>query len=242
MQSYTDQRRQDGEIIRGCVEALYAHLQFAKPDLMEPGIADEDRFFEFRIRLHDGDWYLHIGDPSYDQDHRGSIGAGSVSVEDVETDIRAEVVRVLEQARDVEHTDAESLSDWTVDRDSLDRFERSYIESMLWSSTDGEDGSPLDADYGESDLSDDALRRIRLDCSSFQAALDANEWEPEYGNPQFDDDELCAHDFWLTRNGHGAGFWDGDLPEPLASQLTTLAKGYGEQTVYVGDNGEVEIL
>jgi hypothetical protein len=25
--------------------------------------------------------------------------------------------------------------------------------------------------------------------------------------------ERFGHDFWLTRQGHGAGFWDGDWPE-----------------------------
>ena len=31
------------------------------------------------------------------------------------------------------------------------------------------------------------------------------------------DDTMGAHDFWLTRNGHGAGFWDGDWPEEFNS-------------------------
>ena len=33
-------------------------------------------------------------------------------------------------------------------------------------------------------------------------------------------------DFHLTRNGHGAGFWDGGWPEH-GDELTELAKPYG---------------
>ena len=44
---------------------------------------------------------------------------------------------------------------------------------------------------------------------------------------------------WLTRNGHGAGFWDGDWPEPVASRLTKSAKRFGSFDLYVGDDGKV---
>ena len=47
----------------------------------------------------------------------------------------------------------------------------------------------------------------------------------------------AAHDFWLTRNGHGAGFWDGDWPDEIGKQLTALSKEFGEQWLYVGDDG-----
>jgi hypothetical protein len=53
------------------------------------------------------------------------------------------------------------------------------------------------------------------------------------------DDEWtqAGHDFWLTRNGHGAGFWDGDWPEPYASELTRVAKEFGGYSLYLGDYG-----
>lgn len=51
-----------------------------------------------------------------------------------------------------------------------------------------------------------------------------------------------AHDFWLTRNHHGAGFWDGDYPEPIATQLTNLAHGFGECNLYVGDDGLIYLM
>ena len=38
--------------------------------------------------------------------------------------------------------------------------------------------------------------------------------------------QQVGHDFWLTREGHGAGFWDrGNGPQ--GDRLTELAKAYG---------------
>lgn len=40
-----------------------------------------------------------------------------------------------------------------------------------------------------------------------------------------------GHDFWLTRQGHGVGFWDREgegLPSELGDALTEQAKAFGE--------------
>ena len=39
--------------------------------------------------------------------------------------------------------------------------------------------------------------------------------------------EKAGYDFWLTRNGHGAGFWDGDWPK-YGEMFTKMAKSFGE--------------
>jgi hypothetical protein len=57
--------------------------------------------------------------------------------------------------------------------------------------------------------------------------------------------ERLAHDLWLTRNGHGAGFWDrkftygedGDPIPELGDELTALAEALGTVDVYKGDDG-----
>lgn len=48
--------------------------------------------------------------------------------------------------------------------------------------------------------------------------------------------ERAGHDFWLTRNHHGAGFWDGDWPEAAGETLTNAAHSYGETDLYKGDD------
>jgi len=45
-------------------------------------------------------------------------------------------------------------------------------------------------------------------------------------------------DFWLSRNGHGGGFFDRGLGE-LGEQLQGAAEAYGVKEVYLGDNGKV---
>ena len=47
-----------------------------------------------------------------------------------------------------------------------------------------------------------------------------------------------AHDFILTRNGHGAGFWDRGYGAP-GDRLTAAAKAYGSLNAYVGDDEKV---
>ena len=111
-----------------------------------------------------------------------------------------------------------------------------YIETALWSSTD-DDGDPLDE--GQHDLSDEARSQMGADVERFFNGLS------ELGlDLSGHTDERIAHDFWLTRNGHGAGFWDGDyadLGEENVKLLTDIAKAFGSSDLYVGDDGEIYV-
>jgi hypothetical protein len=113
---------------------------------------------------------------------------------------------------------------------ALDSFTRAYIEAALWSSTDDDD-RPMDDNYSGSDLSAATLTRMKLDARKFQRdnARDLDAGSSSQG----------GHDFWLTRARHGAGFWDGDWPEPEASRLTDAAHAFGENDLYVGDDGRI---
>ena len=51
--------------------------------------------------------------------------------------------------------------------------------------------------------------------------------------------EQAGHDFWLTRNGHGAGFWDRGLPGDLGDRLTAASEVYGSVDLYAGDDGMI---
>jgi hypothetical protein len=58
-------------------------------------LVDEDvDAMPFRLRLHDEVLYLHTGDAQYDKDHRGYIGASSVSTDgELDSDSIEDVVR-----------------------------------------------------------------------------------------------------------------------------------------------------
>lgn len=87
----------------------------------------------------------------------------------------------------------------------------------------------------EVDLAPETLHRIEEDCAKFEKAA----WKILPNGSDANCDARLGHDFWLTRNGHGSGFWDGDWPEPEASKLTKLSESFGEIWAYLGDDGKV---
>lgn len=111
-----------------------------------------------------------------------------------------------------------------------------YIACALWSST-GEDSEPLDAVHSADDLAPDALASMAADVADFVGAVLSSR------NPADLDDidpEQIGHDFWLTRNGHGAGFWDrGNGAQ--GDRLAELARIHGSSDVYVGDDGALYV-
>lgn len=113
---------------------------------------------------------------------------------------------------------------------TLDTFTEAYITCALWSSTD-EDGESLDGLYTVDDISPETLAQIQEDCAAFQA---------DHADDIGDELVQAGHDFWLTRNRHGAGFWDrgeGYYPTGAGSRLTDAAHVYGSVDLYVGDDG-----
>ena len=51
--------------------------------------------------------------------------------------------------------------------------------------------------------------------------------------------EYFGPDYWLTRNGHGVGFWDRGLDD-LGDRLTERAESEGEKHVFINDDNLLE--
>ena len=103
----------------------------------------------------------------------------------------------------------------------------SYIETALWSSV-SDNGEPLDRI--DADIAPETLERFQKDLDAFTERC---------GNLLDDlDSGQVAHDFWLTRNYHGAGFWDRGL-NSLGEKLTDIAHKYGEYDLFI-DNAAHE--
>jgi hypothetical protein len=98
---------------------------------------------------------------------------------------------------------------------------RAYLECAEWSGIDDEQREAFENSLA--DWSPESIARATQDCMAFlgSAGADADDI----------DAEQMGHDFWLTRNRHGAGFWDRGLGE-LGNRLTDLAHGYGEMSVW----------
>jgi len=123
-------------------------------------------------------------------------------------------------------------------------FVLAYIEAALWTSiVDSSDGSDdtslLDAGYGGDDIAPEALESIKRDCDAFCQAAEAD-LALYPGRAQWSADECAGNDFWLTRNGHGVGFWDRGLGD-LGERLSKAAKRFGESDMYLGDDGKVYV-
>jgi hypothetical protein len=121
-----------------------------------------------------------------------------------------------------------------IGQSSLSEFTDAYITAALWSSTDDQDNA---LDSGEYELSKETKAAMRADCMAFYIANEALISAENYKRQ--DNSAVCraGHDFWLTRCGHGAGFWDGDWHEPAATKLTEACKAYGNVDLYIGDDG-----
>lgn len=115
----------------------------------------------------------------------------------------------------------------------LRRFIASYMETALWASTDG-DGQNLDADYSTADIAEDSVEAMEKDCASF-VFTNRRDLLKSGQTP-----ERAGHDYWLNRNGHGAGFWDEGLGE-LGKRLSDQSKWAGTCDIYPGDDGQLHI-
>jgi hypothetical protein len=132
-----------------------------------------------------------------------------------------------------------------LDQIEGDPFMNGYFECLFFTEEDSLSESwleaygeePEDDDYGSVDVSEFAftargLKQIISDCKDFKAAcaeegLDLDKWGQS----------KAGHDFWLTRNGHGAGFWDRGRKDGDA--LTKIAKSFGAINVAVGETGDL---
>lgn len=119
-------------------------------------------------------------------------------------------------------------------------FVYQYLKTALWSSNNWDDmvnnnPEPFDKDYSPEDFSLDAIKKANDDCDKFVQNVGTllqmtgqNDWTQH------------AHDFWLTRNGHGTGFWDRGYPGNVGQMLTEAAKSFGEINPFINDNGQID--
>lgn len=108
----------------------------------------------------------------------------------------------------------------------IDEMVRAYLECALWADGD---------EFGSNDVSDDTRAAMREDCADFLGLLDrvGVDWRSAGISA-----EQLGQDFWLTRNRHGAGFWDRGWGD-LGGTLTMWAHTYASVDLYQGDDGMV---
>lgn len=118
----------------------------------------------------------------------------------------------------------------------LEDFTSATIEALFFTDI-GDTGQP-DSD---AKLAPETLLDLQADCRSFWRRFGCyvNAADCNRGNGDHSKAAQAGHDFWMTRNGHGVGFWDGDWSEPYADMLDKGARCYGEFETYAGDDGMI---
>lgn len=112
--------------------------------------------------------------------------------------------------------------------ENLSDFTRGYVNAIFFTET-GPD-NPEFEDYGFYDFAPDTLTRIITDCACFE--LSNKTLLNKAGGYTL---EQAGHDLWLTRNGHGAGFFDRGLHD-IGEELTLKAQAMGGLSLILGDD------
>ena len=128
--------------------------------------------------------------------------------------------------------DVESTFDTDLD---IDEIMEGYFTAALWFTVD-EDGDLLDDSYTSDDICNESKQDQRLwvvnwlkDVIESGLLIDLEESQHIYGSAEYSLESKIGHDLWLTRCGHGVGFWDRGLGV-LGEKLTESCEN---QPVYV---------
>ena len=115
------------------------------------------------------------------------------------------------------------------------------LGALLWSESVIPQGTDHDIPADHYSPSPALIARVESDWEAFLNRL-PDDFEPEDAwrgtspDPLWDAWDQLAHDWILTRNHHGAGFWDGGWIEPIGDHLTVLAHQSGELHVLLSDS------
>lgn len=109
---------------------------------------------------------------------------------------------------------------------NFEAFVRSYLGTASWVTCESDENT---------DFTKEAIKQAEKDCQLFIDKV-IEKYGKEKGTkilttPGNDLDYLAPHDFFLTRNGHGAGFWDNysnyQVSEEIGDELTAICKEIG---------------
>jgi len=120
-------------------------------------------------------------------------------------------------------------------------------ETVLFSECDNH-SVPLDANYTIESFDEESLNKLYVEYQQFISVVEekitaavGENWDCiddfyDLAQPAINQTE---YDYILTRNHHGAGFWDGDWSSEVSQILTDAAQSQSEFTTYVDDYGRI---
>jgi hypothetical protein len=144
-----------------------------------------------------------------------------------QTLIENRINQINEELADMAKPISEELGVMPTKTDAMEVL-KAYLEAAIWADADEEWSGEVSVD----DIDRGSVMKALEDVKSF-----INQAGPLLGNI---DDSQVGHDLWLTRQGHGAGFWDRGLGE-VGDKLSEIASEMGSKYLYRGDDGKVYI-
>lgn len=124
------------------------------------------------------------------------------------------------------------------------------VQTILFTESDIY-GEPLEGNYSIADFDEESLKKLYSEYQQFIAIAEEKITEKIGENWDCIDDfydvqqpalNQTEHDYVLTRNRHGAGFWDGDWSSEVSKILTDAARSQYEFTAYVGDDERIYLV
>jgi hypothetical protein len=90
-------------------------------------------------------------------------------------------------------------------------------------------------DFTKEDIEDNSLIKAYTDIKKFIEIAGEETIKSSITDDNVDAERI-GHDIWLTRNGHGAGFFDGHYSEDNENRLMNASKEIGGVDLFVNDN------
>ncbi len=127
---------------------------------------------------------------------------------------------------------------WTVE-EQLQEQDNEDFEDMYGSSREDSDISEFvpEIDINIFNIHDDSKMKAYDDVKKF---LDNEEVKVAIFDEEIDEEQL-GHDIWLSRNGHGAGFFDHNYYPENEEVLMNMARSLGSSDVYIGGDKKIHL-
>jgi hypothetical protein len=153
-----------------------------------------------------------------------------------------------------------NIGELDLTQEQLNSILKGYIDAALWTEEDILKDQLSEIDFNEDDEDDEIEKIIQLhnslnrkpidnftredidDNSLIDAYADIKKFVELAGKEPFEYAleelglERIGHDIWLTRNRHGAGFFDHSFDDDIELSLMNAAQKLGEKSLYVGDD------
>lgn len=130
-----------------------------------------------------------------------------------------------------------------ISQHNVKKILENYLEAAIFTDEeqvintfeeDNPDGNPDDIDFNIHNFDDDTIKKSTEDIENFLKAVGSA--------ADGIDDTMLGHDFWLTRNGHGANFRDRGYDEDITNILVTEAAKFKTVNLfYLEDVGKLMI-